>query len=176
MQFTGRFAPATLGIHTASLPIAGKGTITATEEGLVVEGYRPRSAEPAIVLWMLVVCATVFATAALLPDHGDFAKWLGVGVGAATYRLAFGWRRAGKRRVRLSYSWHQYGSAALTDEGRSVVIEISGKGTLYFRPDIAADAMLLQLEHGPSIDDEERTNAIDLWQEPELTESSRFRS
>lgn len=180
MQFTGEFDPPALGVTRVPIPIAGPGTITATEEGIVAEGHRASSSAPRIMLWILTALAGTIAGAALFPDSPRLAKIFSYGVAFAVGCLAYGRRKAGKKAVRFSYSWHQLGKTLLAPGGSSVVLEIAGKGLLHFRPDMDTAKMLAHLEAGPAIDDADLTHAAGLLTEQECqhehAEAPRYRS
>ncbi|MEO6955067.1 MAG: hypothetical protein ABI321_24925 [Polyangia bacterium] len=177
MQFVGEFDPPALGVKRVPIPVAGPGTLTATEEGVVVEGHRSRSTAPGIMLWMLSVLVGVVAGGALFPDSRILAKSFGYMVAIAGAGAAFGRRKAGKKAVRYAYSWHQLGNTSLTRDGSSIVVDIAGAGTLHFRPSMDPTKVLEHLEDGPAIDFE-RTPLSDPWNELEPTpkEAPRYRS
>jgi hypothetical protein len=179
MQFTGEFDPPALGVTSVPIPVAGPGTITATEEGLVAAGHRPRSTALVNALWLLSVLAALLLGRVVFRDGKILQNSFGYFVGFAGATLIGSRRKVGKKAVRLAYSWHQVGKMSVAPDGRSVVLAIASKGLLHFRPDIDAAAMLAHLEAGPAIDDADLTHAALLTEQEcqhEHAEAPRYRS
>ena len=179
MQFTGEFDPPAVGVTRVPIPIAGPGTITATEDGVVAEGHRQRSSALVNALWLLAVLAALVMGRVVFQDGNMLQNTFGFFVAFAGAGLIGRRRKVGKKAVRLAYSWHQLGKMSVAPDGRSVVLTIARKGLLHFRPDSDAAAMLAHLEAGPAIDEADLTHAALLAEQEcsrEHAEAPRYRS
>ena len=176
MQFTGEFDPIPLDRTRVPVAVEGPGTLTATEDGLVVEAFRARSVWPMFVVTCLAIFLAMQGGEAFFDGSMIVSRALGC-VAAVLCFAIFGRLRSVRRKpVRLTYSWHQFEATKLAEDRCSFAVQLSGAGALHFRPELDAATVIAHLQCGPAIDDDDLTHAVELWQGQELDDGPHFRS